>query len=105
MKRILCKIRRKAGSSVMLGETTYRWNDANGHVCDNVEDAHAAVLLAVPEAFIEAPEAPASANQFTHDAADQTAEEKPERKKPGRKPKAVPTAIEPAASSDDEAAE
>ena len=44
-------IKRQQGSTVTLGDQTYRWNAGNGHVCEVEDPAHADRLLAVKEGF------------------------------------------------------
>lgn len=46
-------IRRKAGSTVVLDDETYAWNDANGHVCEVNNAEHAKRLLSFPH-FVKA---------------------------------------------------
>jgi hypothetical protein len=44
-------IRRKAGSSQTIDGITYRWNQANGHVCEVENPEHAKILLSHPEGW------------------------------------------------------
>lgn len=44
-------IKRQQGSSVTLGNATYRWNAGNGHICEVEDASHAERLLAIKEGF------------------------------------------------------
>lgn len=90
--RIRCIIRRAAGSSQTLDGITYHWNDANDHVCEVENVAHAQRLLDVPESWREEPGAvtvitPAAEGEAADEVVAETA--KPRR---GRPRKAAPAA-------------
>lgn len=51
-------IKRKAGSTVTLGAETYRFNDANEHICEVDNETHAELLLSIPSGFRLAPGEP-----------------------------------------------
>ena len=76
--RIKSIIRRKAGSSQTIDGVTYRWNDANGHVCDVENEAHAALLLAIPSGWVAAEDVQDDADQAVEDAP----QEAPKRGRP-----------------------
>lgn len=53
--KVQCLIRRSAGSTVNLGDQTYRFEDTNEHCCD-VEDAgHLEVFSKNPSFRLEKP--------------------------------------------------
>lgn len=49
-------IRRAGGSTVKLGDKTYRFTPENDHTCEVEDEAHIDRLLSIKEGFREAPE-------------------------------------------------
>ena len=65
-------IKRKAGTTVTLGDNTYRFNAENNHTCEVTNENHAIHLLAITNGFqqIEQPTLDPAVNEVATGSAD-----------------------------------